>query len=227
MSEEIPSIKDLKLYYSHQQPSSCVEIFNDAANRFAQIILIRHGEPELERVLWYNRRKIITYSKKYDLVGVKPFEVGPICTENLENVKVYHSTLPRAQHTAELIFGSRFQMIPDSRFREFEKRIIPFLNIHLPLKFWTVVSRVLWYFGFNSREIENVKQAKLRTRANADFLAKEAQLHRTVMVVAHGFHNRYVSKYLRKNGWHLVRKGGRSYLGVNILATRVKQAISS
>lgn len=220
MKQEVKSIEHLKLYYSEQPQASCVEIFDDPTDQFAQVVLIRHGEPDLEKRLWYNRQKVISYSEHYNAAGVKAFDPRPVCVDKLNTAKIYHSTLPRAQHTADLIFGDRFQMVADSRFREFEKKIIPFLNIHLPLKFWTVVSRILWYLGFNSREIENVKQAKLRARANADFLVQEAQVHRTIIVVAHGFHNRYVSKYLRKNGWHLVRKGGRSYLGVNILATR-------
>lgn len=221
MAEEIKSIKELQLYYTSQSRDSCLDIYNRPDEGLAQVVLIRHGEPELEKKFWYNRQGATKYAEGYGLAEIKPFDINPICADSLKAEKIYHSSLPRARHTASLVFGDKFQMVSDSRFREFEKNIFPFFNIHLPLNFWNALSRLLWYFGFNSREIENVKQAKLRARSNADFLSCEALNDGLAVVVAHGFHNRYVIKYLKKKGWKLVRKGGRSFLSVNILARTI------
>lgn len=218
MTEKIKSIKELQSFYTSQSTDPCLNIYNQPYGDLAQVVLIRHGQPELEKKVWYNRQGAAKYAEDYGLAEIKPFDINPICADSLKVEKIYHSSLPRARHTASLLFGDKFQMVSDSRFREFEKNIFPFFNIHLPLKFWNVLSRLLWYFGFNSREIENVKQAKLRARSNADFLSSEAFNDGLAVVVAHGFHNRYVIKYLKKKGWKLVRKGGRSFLSVNILA---------
>ena len=216
---EISTINQLKAYYKQQTKEPCLKIFHEAYH-LQQIILIRHGEPDLKRSGWYNRQMAQVYTNQYDRVGVKPFDSNPLCTDGLDQVKVYHSPLPRAEHTARLIFGSKAKLLADFRFREFEKKLIPFFNIHLPLRFWTGLSRLLWYAGLNSSDIERVSKAKKRTKENAAFLSKEASRYGIVVLVAHGFHNRYLSRYLKKQGWKAVRKGGIGHLAINILAKK-------
>lgn len=212
----VDTIKKLKNYYQKQAKAPCLKICNSTSAN--QIVLIRHGEPDLKREGWYNRSMAKIHAMEYDKVGIKRFDSNPICLDSLSEVKVYHSALPRATHTAKLIFGNTFPMIADYRFREFEKKTLPFFNVHLPLKFWSTISRLLWYVGLNSRDIESVGDARTRAKSNARFLADEAHKNDIVVLVAHGFHNRYVSKYLKRAGWSLVRHGGIGYLSINILA---------
>lgn len=211
----VPSIKELKQYYKKQQFKSCIQLYQGDYN---QIVLIRHGEPDLLKLKRYTREKAIAYSVKYDEVGVKIFSKKPLCTDVLDVKKVYHSDLPRATHTAELLFGNNFNLLPDNRFREFEKSIFRFLDFPMPLKFWTFLSRIFWFLGINSAEVESVKEAKNRARDNARFLAKKAQQEKTVLLVAHGWHNRYIMKYLKNKKWDVVYNEGDKYLSIKILA---------
>ncbi|MGK7390375.1 MAG: histidine phosphatase family protein [Candidatus Cyclobacteriaceae bacterium M2_1C_046] len=213
----VVSIKDLKEYYQSQKDKSCLSLFKDD---FFQIVLIRHGEPDLKKVRWYTRAEAIEYSSQYDKVGIRHFKKNPICTDGLPVDKVYHSSIPRARHSAELLFGTDFDLVSDYRFREFEKNIFRFFNFPLPLKFWTFLSRILWFFGISHGKTEGFFEAKRRAKENADHLEQKAKKEKMVLLVAHGWHNRYMIKYLKMKEWSLVYKGGTGYLAINILAKK-------
>ena len=209
------AIQRLIAHYNNQK-GQCLNISAD--EEVDQILLIRHGEPAIDNDGWYNRDRAEEYMAMYDRVGVKQFYKNPICTDNLDSIPIYHSTIPRARHTAELLFFDHPQLIADARFREFERKRAPFFNWSLPIKFWTRLSRLLWYLGVNVNGIESLREARQRCAENARFLADQAKKNHITIVVAHGFHNRYVSKYLQQSGWTLVRKAGHGYWGINILA---------
>ena len=109
-------------------------------------------------------------------------------------------------------------MMADPRFREFERKVLKFINMKLPLGFWVGASRIFWFAGMNKKDIESFKTAKRRARGNAAFLTSQVETNSAAVLVAHGLHNKYVLKYLRKLGWKLVRKGGSGYLAINVLA---------
>ncbi|MDN5200275.1 histidine phosphatase family protein [Fulvivirgaceae bacterium BMA10] len=183
-----------------------------------QILLIRHGEPNLKKWGWKNRKAAKKFVHDYDSVGIIAFKENPICIENLVIDKAFHSSLPRAKHTAELLFDQKLQLVEKPEFREFERKLIKFINVPLPLKFWTGSSRLLWLMGLNDKHIESFKDAKQRVEKNARFLENDAKYNKDVVLVAHGFHNRYVKKALKRSGWKEVRKGGNGYLSISILA---------
>lgn len=209
------SLKDLEDYYNNEKLKSCISLFK---GNFNQIVLIRHGEPDIEKLNWYTREKVIQYSMEYDNVGVKSIRKIPVCLESIHTENIYHSDLPRSTHTAELLFNEKFNLIADRRFREFQKSIFRFLNFPLPLKFWTTISRILWFLGVNDPKIESIREAKLRAKANAIFLSEKSKTDNMVIVVAHGWLNRYMRKYLQKNEWKLVYDEGDGYLALKILA---------
>lgn len=215
------SIKALKDYYKTQEIDSCLQPYHDAS--VDQIILIRHGEPDILKTGWRNRKEAIQFMQLYDSVGVLTFSKLPVCPQDVLEDPVFYSNIPRAVKTAELIFADRSDMIVDGRFREFERKVMPFFNIKMPLNFWLVGSRVLWMLGFNDKGIETYKEARQRARGNARFLAEHTAQTHLIVVVAHGMLNRYMAKYLKKMGWSQVRKGGSSYTAVNILAKQAAQ----
>ncbi|MDN5213542.1 histidine phosphatase family protein [Fulvivirgaceae bacterium BMA12] len=212
------TLKPLKKYYSNQEPGTCLRIFEDPSDSIHQILLIRHGEPDLNKKGWRRRPAAMEYVKAYDSVGVIPFNEELHCLEGIKTDKVYHSSLHRARHTAQLLFKNKLQLIEDQRFREFERKVMGFINMKLPLGFWLGASRVLWMMGLNDKQIESFRAARSRARENAAFLARQAQDSGQAILVAHGFHNKYVMKYLKKDGWKLVNKGGNGYLAINVLA---------
>lgn len=214
---QVDNVKLLKAYYKTNDEKQCLNLWSDSSNPIKQIILIRHGEPDLNKKGWRNRNEAIKYMHDYDSVGVKPFNVLPICIQNLQIESINHSNVPRAVNTAQRAFDG-FQLIGSSDFREFERKTMKFCNISLPLKFWTGGSRILWLMGMNKKDIESFKQAKERANNNAVFLSARALSDGTVILVAHGLHNKYVKKYLRKMGWKKVFDNGNGYLSVKVMA---------
>lgn len=205
-------------YYNKQSLDSCLVPFNDSTREVKQIILIRHGKPDIQRNGWRTREEAKDFIKAYDSVNVESFKPSPLCANEITTEKIYYSNLRRARSTAEQIFEDQNKMIEDARFREFERKIMCFFNIKLPLSFWLITSRGLWILGFNNKGIETFREARQRAKDNAAYLAKQADDHNLVILVAHAFHNKYVAKYLKKSGWAQVKKGGRKYTAVNILA---------
>lgn len=211
-------LETLKTFYENQETGGCLKVYPDESPKSYQIILIRHGQPNLNKKGWRGRNQAVQYASAYDTVGVVPFDKTLHCLENIKTDKVYYSSLPRAKHTARLLFEENFTFIEDARFREFERKVMKFINVKMPLGFWLGTSRILWLMGLNDKGIETSQQAKIRASENALFLAEQAKKDGQVILVAHGLHNRYVMKYLRQQGWELVRKGGSKYLAVNVLA---------
>lgn len=211
-------LESLKTFYENQETGGCLKVYPDESPKSYQIILIRHGQPNLNKKGWRGRNQAVQYASAYDTVGIVPFDKTLLCLENITTDEVYHSSLPRARHTARLLFGENSKFIEDGRFREFERKVMKFINVKMPLGFWLGTSRILWLMGMNDKGIETLQQAKTRASENALFLAEQAKKDGQVILVAHGLHNRYVMKYLRKQGWELVRKGGSKYLAVNVLA---------
>jgi hypothetical protein len=88
----------------------------------------------------------------------------------------------------------------------------------MPIKFWTTASRALWMMGLNDKNIESFRRAKKRAIKNTKNLTLKAERDGMIILVAHGLHNKYLKKYLRKSGWTVVQNTGNDYLSVKILA---------
>jgi broad specificity phosphatase PhoE len=212
------TVSTLKTFYQKQKNEPCIKLPEEHAGLPAQIILIRHGKPTINKKGWRNRTEAKQYVIAYDTVGVKLTDHRTLCQNSRLFDTVYHSTLRRAAHTAALLFGEQAVLVPDKRFIELERKVFAFPNMKMPLGFWVGTSRVLWLIGLNDKGIENKKDAKNRIRQNATFLAQKAISEKTVVLVAHGFHNKYLKRFLKKIGWKVVHNGGSDYLSVNILA---------
>lgn len=143
--------------------------------------------------------------------------VSPICTENLTDVPIYHSDLPRSRETAAQLFPpASFTLIEDKRFRELDRQNIK-LPFSTPYKFHTTLSRIAWLTG-HMKKVERPKAAWKRLKKNAQYLDSLAQREKVIIIVAHGFHNLFVGKFLKGLGYSLVRPGGHKHLSVNIWA---------
>ena len=178
-----------------------------------QIFIIRHGEPAMNKKGWKNRKEAIKYMEMYDSVGVYDFDKKPICLREIDLKVVYTSKLPRAMDTAEKTFGDTVPSDSYALFNEFERKVIKFPNIKLPRKFWSITTRMVWMMGMNKKGIESFSQAKNRSRRAAFFLDDKAENNEKVVLFSHGFLNRYVKKYLKKQGYKLVNLEGQNYLG--------------
>lgn len=186
-------------------------------SQLSQIILLRHGEPALDKKGGRKREEAVQFIKDYDTVGIYPPSFVPVVLESGELEIIHTSSIPRSIATAKWVFAQEDIQGPDPLFREFERKIYPFLNVKMPLKWWLNTSRILWFMGMNKKGIERFSQAKKRAREGAGFLEKEAQAKGKALLVSHGLLNHYLVKYLKQSGWTEVYDGGRGYLSQKVL----------
>lgn len=178
-----------------------------------QILIIRHGEPAMNKKGWKTRKEAVRYTEMYDSVGVYDFANPPVCLREQDLKMVYTSKLPRAINTAEKTFGNTYPMQSLALFNEFERKIIKFPNIKLPRQFWSITTRIVWIIGFNHKGIETFSQAKARSKRAAFFLNDAAENNGKAILFAHGFLNKYIKRYLKKLGYKALNLDGQKYLG--------------
>ncbi|WP_185154148.1 histidine phosphatase family protein [Fulvivirga sp. M361] len=188
----------------------------DDHTKLSQILLLRHGEPALDKK-GRRRQEAIKYIHDYDSVGVYSPGYIPVKLLSDELQVIHTSTIARSISTARLVFNQEDIQRPDALFREFERKIFSFPNIKLPLSWWLTGSRLLWFMGFNKKGIESFSQAKARAKSAALFLEKDALENGKTLLVSHGLLNHYLVKYLKKNGWEEVYDGGKGYLSQKLL----------
>jgi len=186
-------------------------------SKLKQIILLRHGEPALNKNGWRKRKEAIDFVKAYDSVGVYPPKYVPLDLDTKEIRIIFTSTLKRSISSAEQLFNRPDQQKPEAIFREFERKIFTFPNIKLPLAWWLTGSRIFWFIGFNKKDLENFSEAKARAKRAAVFLEKNTYENGKTLLVSHGLLNHYLVKYMKKNGWTEVFDGGKGYLSQKVL----------
>lgn len=178
-----------------------------------QIIIVRHGEPAMNKKGWKNRKEAIRYTEMYDSVGVYDFSEPPVCFRKEDIKVVYTSKLPRAINTAEKTFGDTYPRESLLLFNEFERKVIKFPNIKLPRQFWSITTRLVWILGGNHKGIETFSQAKDRSKRAAFFLDDKAANNGKAILFSHGFLNKYIKRYLKNLGYKALNLDGQKYLG--------------
>ncbi len=178
----------------------------------------RHG--------FFSSRAAARFISDYDAAAVEEFVFEHHALPTGSYKKIFCSTLLRSQLTAKAIFGEDATFVVRPEFREFERKVFSLPLLRLPVGFWLVMARLLWFLGFNSKGIETFAQARQRARTCANILAGEAETHHAAILVAHGLLNNFIMLELRRMGWKLTDKGGSSFLAVNILQRRKADAES-
>lgn len=181
------------------------------------IFLIRHQRPALSKKGWFGQKQARQFISDYDACDIEQLVSKPADLP-LEHIKkVYCSSLARSKQTARAIFGPDVELIEDSAFNEFQRKIFQLPLLKFPIKVWLVGVRLLWLMGLNSKGIETFRQARARARQCAEHLARQAQTDGKVVLVAHGFLNAFIRRALKKMGWRTIRHDGESFLGVTEL----------
>ena len=221
---QINSIDDLKKYYNDQgiaSDSCLMRIFNQQGHGFDQIILIRHGKPLLSKEGLFSSYMAQEYIRNYDLVKVQEFNQLPVCIDQIEVDTIFSSDLERARNTAEQIIGERdIELISNRIFREFELEIFPVPFFHLPLNFWLVTARLMWFANLSTIHIEGKKASNHRISYVAQELERTSTRNEPLILVAHGLFNKRLSKELHKREWNQVYENGMGYLSIRILAKK-------
>lgn len=193
------------------------EVVPDYSN-LHQIALVRHGEPDLLKNGKFSFEEARQYVTRYDSVGIvvpdKPF----FKIERPDEVAIFTSSITRAQATAQYLFGDSTNMVVSPDFREFETHIGKRgFDFKLPIKLWTTAARIRWMLGLGDHGIESFAEAKKRAHNAAELLAEATEEKPKVVLVAHGFLNRYIKEDLEDMGWRVVKDGGTNYFATTVL----------
>ena len=184
-----------------------------AGRRPGAIVTVRHGQPDVSRKVMLNATEYVAWWARYEETGLKPGQVPP--PDLLDKVRnasvVLSSTRIRAVQTAEAMTEGRgFELdatlieapLPPPRWPTW-LRLPPFL--------WGIIARFWWWFLNHHEGQESRAQAEARAQSVAARLAELAR-RGDVIVVAHGFFNTMIRRYLRRSGWSIVEsEGGLSY----------------
>lgn len=176
-----------------------------------EIVLLRHGKPDMpvwDRIKPVDLHKWIASYNSSGIDGDYPSTKAAIQIANRCNAVVC-SDFPRSiQSAASLGITKPLEIEPV--YREFD---LPYSNWQipkLPPHLWAVLFRALWLLGY-SKNGESLKNAKKRSINCADRLISLSKEYTSVMLVGHGFTNRFIAKELLSLGWHGPNMPGNKY----------------
>jgi len=174
----------------------------------ANIVLLRHGKPDFF-VHWLNPK--VDAKHALDLYAtsrvttVMPEELSTLSSS--VNVCVT-SKLIRTIDSAKLL-GIKVTTTSEL----FNESELPYPNrllFPLPWRFYLVLYRLLWFFGFKQNCPGKLKDQQ-RARSGSVLLANLAANHKVVLLIGHGIMNRLICSELKKSGWSTVDKSGSGY----------------
>jgi broad specificity phosphatase PhoE len=108
------------------------------------------------------------------------------------------------------MLGVRNIAVADSIFRE---AALPHSKWNFPKlspACWMVWFRILWLMGY-SNHCETLQEAKKRANIGGKKLESLAREKGPVLLIGHGFMNRLIANYLRRNGWEGPKSPGHNY----------------
>lgn len=224
----IDPVKALQERYRHfdqpEQPAdpkigfiNSDSILRETGINIIQIMIIRHQKVDLPQQRNYTYREACNYIDAYDTAGILPITFSVMNIRDDEIDSVYCSTLPRSQETAVALTYGNIPLSPNNRFNEFKKYPPPLPLVRFPLWSWRMFSTVEWALGLSTNIPETYREGRNRAKSAARFLDAQAIQNGKVLLVAHGFLNHYLEKYLRKNGWTKIIDGGHRNLGVTLM----------
>lgn len=173
-----------------------------------EIILMRHGQPDLVELDKVSALDMKRWIEQYDLTEIINQPAPEASVELAATAKVIvSSTAPRAL-TSVRALGLQPSLVDDI-FCEAQlpygrwtlRRLSPFT--------WAFILRVLWLCGF-SGEVESARKARMRANTAAQRLQSLA-MEGPVLLLGHGFMNRMIAKHLESAGWTRHKSNGNRY----------------
>lgn len=173
-----------------------------------EIILMRHGQPNLTHVDKVSALDMKCWVEEYELSEIVDQPAPEACAELAKAASVIvASNAPRAL-TSVRALGVQPTLV-DELFCEAELPYGSWKRPRLSPFTWAFILRILWLCGF-SGTAESPQQAKVRAEAAAKQLQSLAD-EGTVLLVGHGFMNRMVAKRLEAAGWTRQQSTGSRY----------------
>jgi len=166
-----------------------------------RILLIRHGQPNIELSPRTSHGGFAGYIDSYEEADLAPSELPPQELRELvgELDHVFSSDRPRSHQSAALL-APKAQLIIDPLFAEAPLAAPPIPLLKMGVPKWAAVSRILWHVGFHPK-IENPRGAARRAVRAAEILIDRARLKGATALVAHGYFNWMIGRVLLKRGF--------------------------
>jgi broad specificity phosphatase PhoE len=174
-----------------------------------RITLLRHGKPDFEWRRNVKGSEFRALEREYDSAGVAGNPPEEILGLAPRHNCIVCSDLPRSIQSAKAL-GIDSIHHSSAVFREMNLPYFDEVPIKLPLMYWVVLLRSLWFLGF-AKNTESFSVAKARAKLAAEKLRELAKEHHSVLLIGHGFLNHYVAKDLISNNWMGPRNPGRAY----------------
>lgn len=181
-----------------------------------RIILLRHGKPKIDLHSMLKNRcasaDLENLINSYDLAGLSVDE--KITDEVIEMATtcniVIHSDLQRSIDSAKALGLHEVHHYSDALFREPTPPFAHWKYPKLTLLSWFILFRALWYLGYSNNG-ESISSARKRATQGAEKLKILAKKHDSVILVGHGFINRFIAKALLSSGWKGPKVPGNNY----------------
>ena len=173
-----------------------------------EIILMRHGQPNLAEVKPISARDMKHWIEQYDLSEITAQPAPQTSVELAVNASVIvSSTAPRAL-TSVRALGLQPSIV-DEVFCEAKLPYGRWTRPRLSPFTWAFILRILWLCGF-AGNVESAQKAKLRAKEAAEHLASVSG-EGPVLLLGHGFMNRMIAKQLEAAGWTRHHSSGSRY----------------
>jgi hypothetical protein len=104
--------------------------------------------------------------------------------------------------------------IVDPVFREVELPTGLLHHVKLPVFLWLFLLRGLWFGGY-ANHCESIHEARVRAARAAQVVHEAAAQKNSVVVVAHGFINKFIKRALQQQGWKAYGKGQDGHWGLH------------
>ena len=165
-----------------------------------KIILLRHGEVEIENYKYISANQFGKWIVKYNNADIKSLISSKDEMKDLLNSAdiLICSNLKRSVQSVEIFDKTPFKT--DDIFNEAE---LPYSNwnlLKLNPKVWLIFFRILWLFGY-SKNSESYKEAKQRAKSATEKLIALSSQDKTVILVGHGVMNKLIQKELVALQW--------------------------
>lgn len=166
-----------------------------------QIVLMRHGKPDIDTDLWVNALEFGAWVEKYNAAGIdNACEAPRHAVEQARRCAfVVCSNLARSLESARVI-GVERVAVCSPMFREMEMPFAAWKFPRLSPSAWSIFFRLAWLLG-HATGAESFRAAKARARSCAEQLADSAATHGNVLFVGHGSLNWFIARHLRRMGW--------------------------
>ncbi|MPS93264.1 histidine phosphatase family protein [Comamonas sp.] len=183
-----------------------------------EIILMRHGRPDLAPAGKVSAREMKCWIEQYELSEITQHPAPAASRALAARAKVIiTSNAPRALTSVralglqpavvDAMFGEA--QLPHGRWRQ--PRLSPFT--------WAFALRLAWLCGL-SEGVESFRQARLRADTASQRLRSLAG-QGPVLLLGHGFMNRLIAQQLTSAGWTRVEDRGNGYWGAKVYRKRL------